>query len=657
LPGINSNLREMDDTMPNDSQGRCGTRLLKNLRVLQERAPELVDPKKAAKAGTDVLSPNQLRVADDPKRLSSIGASDAQKKAVASARLEQRPVKQVGGMFNGTVHVVDLAFRVASLGETIFRFSSADIQQVIEYLTLASVPISQYVAQYGPHSITISPIPLVAQVDVPTNKYTNGWVKNWANTIAKDAGIPSTDCLVILNHPSMTNTDAVSQDFDGYHDHDQCIYTFSLVRTTGLTLNDSAFSYAVPLSHEIAEMTADPHDGGGNPEICDDCANNCGHLTLNCFTSPSTWVGSVTDAVINFPYDFFISAVTQPDYIGKCPAPSQVCGYWPEIWTPLGGNELTQLGAATDSNGNLELFGLGSGGAIYHLIQNAGGWGGWTSLLGQQLREFAVANNDDGRIELLAVGGDRSIYHIWQTPPNNDWGQWVGMGGSNFEDVFALLDENRKLVAFALDTAGAVWTNSQDVANGVWGAWQPLQGNALSQVTAAVNGNQLVLCALGGDGEAYFRIRSAAGVWTAWGGIPGAKLSQIALANNPPAGIVLFGLATDKSAMVSNQPAGSSNWSGWTAVGGSGLKSVAAAPNANGLLELLSIGGNNRAYHIRQQGAPGPWGNWAGLGATMKLEFTELVPILKSNGELEALGLTSGTVFHVSQTSQNGGWS
>jgi hypothetical protein len=642
--------------MFNDNIGRCGTTLLQNQRLLQEREPRLVDPQQAASGGIEPLTPDQLRVAHDPARLAAVGASPAQLKAVAAAHVQNRSVKQLGSMFNGTVHVVDLAFRVTGMNNTIFRFSSADIQQVIQYLTVASPTISHYASQFGPNSITINPVPLVAQVDVKTTDYNNGYVTNWVNTIAHDASIPATDCIVILNHPQMTNTDAISQDFDGFHDHANCMYTFSLVRSTGLTLDDNAFAYAVPLSHEIAEMVADPHPNA-NPEICDDCANNCGHLTVNCFKVPGTFVGTVTDAVINFPYDYFVSAVTQPDFIGKCPAPSAACGYFPEIWSPLGGDHLTQLGAASDKNGNLELFAMGDGGAILHLIQNGGAWGGWTSLLGHQLREFAVANNDDGRIELLAVGGDGVIYHIWQTPPNDDWGQWVAMGGSKLQHVAVVIDSGRALVAFALDSSGAVWTNGQNAPNGNWGAWQPLQGTGLKQVAAAVNGNQLVLCALGGDGVAYFRIRSAAGTWSPWGGIPGASLSQIALIANPPAGLELFGLATDHTAMVSNQPAGSSNWGGWNQLGGSGLKSVVAAPNANNLLELLAIGGNNRAYHVRQQAAPGPWNAWSGLGVTMKLEFSELVPILKSNGELEAFGLTSGTVFHISQTSPNGAWS
>jgi hypothetical protein len=642
--------------MINSDLGRCGTTLLRNQHALQESAPQLVDPQQAAAAGLNVLTQDQLRVAHDPARLAATGASAAQLKLVASAHLEQRSVKELGGMFNGTVHVVDLAFRVTGMNNTIFRFSSADIQLVIRYLTVAAPTISHYASQYGPNSITVSPVPLVAQVDVKTTKYNNGYVTNWVNTIAKDASIPATDCIVVLNHPSMTNTDAVSQNFNGFHDSAKCLYTFSLVRSTGLTLNDNAFAYAVPLSHELAEMVADPHPNA-NPEICDDCANNCGHLTLNCFKIPGTFVGTVTDAVINFPYDYFVSAVTQPDFIGKCPAPSAACGYWPEIWSPLGGNDLTQLGAATDNNGNLELFGLGNGGAIFHLIQNAGGWGGWTSLLGQQLREFVVANNDDGRIELLAVGGDGAIYHIWQTPPNNDWGQWVGLGGSKLQHVTVTLDPGRALVAFALDNSGAVWTNTQNGPNGNWGTWQSLQGAGLKQVTAAVNGNQLVLCALGGDGVAYFRVRSATGVWSAWSSVPGATLSQLALIANPPAGLQLFGLATNHEAMVSNQPANSFNWSGWNGLGGSGLKSVAAAPNANSLLEVLSIGGNNRAYHLRQQAAPGPWGAWSGLGVTMKLEFSQLLAILPPNGELEAFGLTSGTVFHISQTSPSGNWS
>ena len=213
----------------------------------------------------------------------------------------------IQGLFSGTIHVVHLACQIGGDTNNVVQLSSDDIAMAIKYLTLASKSISRYVSQYGLGSITVNPTPLLAPVSVPSNSsYDDGWVRGWVNTIAKDSGIPATDCIVILNPPGMTNTTAKSENADGYHDFANCAYVWSDVRGAGLTLDDSGFLYAAPLSHEVAEMSVDAHVGSGNPEVCDDCANNCGHLTLNCFNADGTFAGSVTDAIINFPYSFFI---------------------------------------------------------------------------------------------------------------------------------------------------------------------------------------------------------------------------------------------------------------------------------------------------------------------------------------------------------------
>ncbi|HEX4167117.1 MAG TPA: hypothetical protein VHZ55_16755 [Bryobacteraceae bacterium] len=192
------------------------TRMLKNANHLLGQAPQLVDPELAQKAGIEILKPAQLRVVHDPSRVKSAGLSERQLKALSSVKFETRSLKFDTGLFSGTVHVVDLSFRITGQNNQIIPLPANTIPIVIEYLTLAVNSVSQYTSQYGSHSVTISQIPLVAQVDVPTTSYNNGWLKNWVNTIAADANIPPTDCICILNPLSMVNSSAPNAEYGGF---------------------------------------------------------------------------------------------------------------------------------------------------------------------------------------------------------------------------------------------------------------------------------------------------------------------------------------------------------------------------------------------------------------------------------------------------------
>jgi hypothetical protein len=93
-------------------------------------------------------------------------------------------------------------------------------------------------------------------------------------------------------------------------------------------------------------------------------------------------------------------------------------------------------GAAVGRNadGRLEVFAVAAGGMISHAWQTApnGGWSGWANTGGPAAGftndSPAVATNADGRLEVYAVGSDRDLYHVWQTAPNGGWSSWVTLG-------------------------------------------------------------------------------------------------------------------------------------------------------------------------------------------------------------------------------------
>jgi hypothetical protein len=85
-----------------------------------------------------------------------------------------------------------------------------------------------------------------------------------------------------------------------------------------------------------------------------------------------------------------------------------------------------QIVPMRNSDGRLEVFGIGSDGALYSIWQtapHAGPWSGWTRL-GGWVSQISAQLNSDGRLEVFGVGSDGDLYNTWQTAPHS--GPWSG---------------------------------------------------------------------------------------------------------------------------------------------------------------------------------------------------------------------------------------
>jgi hypothetical protein len=90
-----------------------------------------------------------------------------------------------------------------------------------------------------------------------------------------------------------------------------------------------------------------------------------------------------------------------------------------------------QITVERNKDCRLEVFGIGTNKAMYHLWQlSAGGnWSSFSSLGGGFDGPPTVGKNADGRLEIFAVGLNQAIYHAWQTSAGGSWSGWYGMGG------------------------------------------------------------------------------------------------------------------------------------------------------------------------------------------------------------------------------------
>jgi hypothetical protein len=301
----------------------CSTRLLKNARFLQ--SPQVgylpqVEPPGGFPSLIPVSVLNRLeRIPPEEVRIKGLAAILAKSKPPsAQARL-------ASPLFSGTLRFIQATF---SSSGTNFEVPASDSDVAIKYLDIAVVPISEYCSQYGPNSLAVFPTTIPFGASLTDAKYNDTILSGWVDQLAKANGFGPDSCLVFLNPQGVVNTDAdATQGVLGYHSISKSgvPYAFVNVMGAGLTVQDDQDYYALALSHEIAEMTADPLANGSNPEVCDECAGNCNVDYRNYFDSNGGWLGGSPAP----GYHFFIDGIATPASVTHCPAPVSSCTYPP----------------------------------------------------------------------------------------------------------------------------------------------------------------------------------------------------------------------------------------------------------------------------------------------------------------------------------------
>jgi hypothetical protein len=557
-------------------------------------------------------------------------------------------------LFNGTIHLVDLAFRRKDQGGAITRLSSNDLATGLNYMTLAVPTIVRYTSQYGDCAAAVSSTLLVGQVDINSANYDNGWIENWVNTLAADGAIPSNDCICILNPPGIINTDNAPPKIGGYHDSTaHCRYMMINLRGTGLTVADRKLQYSQILSHEIAEMIVDP-DPNKNPEVCDPCASD--HTTLNFFMKDGSYVGNVTDANLPPVYDYLLEGIVQPAFSNQFSAPSAACGYFPEIWKRVGSEKFRELVTANYADNRRGLFALGKNRDIWRLdqITPGGPWGAWQSFGGHDLQELDVSPNADGRLEVFARGGDGALYHLWQTGPAGIWGAWESLGGADLAQIDVSSDSDGVLNVVALDSNGECFRICQTGPNADWGEWTSLGGYGFKlarsgaglgggQLFFVLDANQILYATTDPDQPDWQRVETPA-------------LQSFELIRGDDGRLHIAGLTESKTAVHLAQSHSGVDFEGWDDLAGHDLESLVAALNADGRLELFALGGNSKVFH-RWQWNGGEWSEWAGLGVTQDVTFQQVCAQRIAGGPISAFGLLSdGEASQISQNAPNGSW-
>jgi hypothetical protein len=233
------------------------------------------------------------------------------------------------------------------------------------------------------------------------------------------------------------------------------------------------------------------------------------------------------------------------------------------------------------------------------------------------------ATNADGSIELFAIGTDNFIYADRESAPNVDsWNDWQQLQGGNATSITASsMADGDILVAFVSSTDGHVhYYMQQSPSTDNWSLMETVPNGTVSLITSATNANgSIELLAIGTDGKVYVDQETSPNVdsWDGWyGPLQGGNAISISASTMADGDILAsFISSTDKQVHYFMQQT-PNQYINWTTIESihAGLTAISSATNADGSIELFAIGTDNSINSNRESGPNvDAWNGWTQL--------------------------------------------
>ncbi|MDB6059775.1 MAG: putative peptidoglycan binding protein [Verrucomicrobiales bacterium] len=305
---------------------------------------------------------------------------------------------------------------------------------------------------------------------------------------------------------------------------------------------------------------------------------------------------------------------------------------------------------ALNSNGALDIFGVGSDTAVWHDQQAGpnGSFNGWATL--SQIGSVpgcTTAANKDGRLEVYVVNSAKNVMRKYQTTAGGPWSAWASLGGNGFTNLQAVANLDGRIELFAVGTNGDIWHTWQTAANGSFiGSWFDRTGKKIKpgyQVEMNDDG-RLELFGVAADGHAWHNYQTNAGSgWIGWSdlGIVGTGVNPaLAVGHDSDGRLELFGLGSNGDIWVNFQTSAGGSYSGWFDIGGNGMKAgFVVGKNSTGRLEMFAVGSNSDVWHSFQVNAGGAWSTWRDIGSAGMNR--QLAVGNNADGRLQVFGIGS----------------
>lgn len=331
----------------------------------------------------------------------------------------------------------------------------------------------------------------------------------------------------------------------------------------------------------------------------------------------------------------------------------------------VGTNSSTVGPIIMNTNGALEMFGVGSNTAAWHDWQTgpSGSWHGWASLSQSgSVPGCAVAKNSNGTLEAFVVGPTKDVMRNYQTSGGGSWHGWVSLGGTGFTNLQAINDLDGRIELFGVGTNGDIWHTWETAANGGWvGSWYDRVGKKIKPGYAVARNlsGTLELFGVGNDGHVWHNWQTNAGSsWHGWADLGGTNMNpRLAVAQDADGRLEVYGLGnSNQDVWVNFQEMPGTNYSGWYDIGGTGVQpGFVVGINSTGRLEMFGVAGDTDLWHSSQITPGGSWMSWSDLGEP-GLD-PQLVVGNNADGSLQVFGIGSNNdVMSNFQNSPGGTW-
>jgi ligand-binding sensor domain-containing protein/signal transduction histidine kinase len=305
-------------------------------------------------------------------------------------------------------------------------------------------------------------------------------------------------------------------------------------------------------------------------------------------------------------------------------------GAW-SSWSELGGSLSPGLAIVSNTNGEMEIFGVDRNSraleCIHQLATNSLQWSAWTNLGGWFESPVAACRNEDGRIEVFAVdAATHGVKHLWQIKATGGWSAWADLGGSVQPGLAVTRNQDGRLELFGIgdgdDALLHCWQLRSNTTN-EWSAWASLGGMILPGFVVGQNvSNRVDVFAVNPTNDTVNRIcQMAPGDstnWTAWEEFGPEVKPGLAVGQSGDGRMEVFAVNATNSAVLHRWELfthGSDQWSAWADLGAKSGTTPAVGVNEDGDLEVFATdpANPNVIQHRRQISSASDWLDWSSL--------------------------------------------
>jgi hypothetical protein len=321
-------------------------------------------------------------------------------------------------------------------------------------------------------------------------------------------------------------------------------------------------------------------------------------------------------------------------------------------WTKDNGGDsgVKSLSTVRDAHGNMDEFVIGADNSVWYRSLSGSGQGttpGWVSLgkgagsVG--LASLSTARDTNGNVDVFGVGTDQKVYY-GSLSPSGAWGGLTLMGnGTDLTSISAVSDASDNVYVFGISTDNSLWYDV--VSAGVAGYyWQPTYGSVTSMSTILDVNHNVDVFGIGMDSGVWYRTLAPSRQWaTNWTEVSGLYATSLSTALDAFDNVNLFAVGTDQKVHFTTQSGFTGVWSGWTDMGtGSNVSSVSAISDASDNVDVYAKCNDNSVWYDVENSRL-VWSGWMATGG--KTTSISAVDDANGNGVVFGIGMDSSVWY------------